>query len=245
MRNAIGPLEEGDPAPKYMQVQRVLRDAVAKRALQVDDAIPAERELAEEFGVSRITIRKAIGGLVDEGLLHRRQGAGTFVSGGVQRIEKSFSKISSFSEDMTARGLNPRSEWISRSTGSVTPEESLNMGLSPGTPVHRFNRIRFADDMPMALEYSTIDAACIEAPELVTSSLYDALDKAGNRPVRALQRLRAIVFDEARAELLATERGAAGLLIERRGFLRSGKLIELTTSYYRGDAYDFLAELSD
>jgi GntR family transcriptional regulator len=238
-------LDDSDATPKYMQVERMLREALATDALRPQDALPAERDLAEELGVSRITIRKAIGTLVDEGLLHRRHGAGTFVTGSAQRIEKSSSKISSFSEDMAARGLRSHSEWISRSSGSVTPEESINMGLSPGAPVFRFNRIRYADELPMALEYSTIDANCLRSLDAVESSLYKALAETGNRPTRALQRLRAIAFDEGRAELLKMPLGSPGLLIERRGFLKNGRLVELTTSYYRGDAYDFVAELSD
>lgn len=242
---ALGPLDRSDSTPKYLQVRRKLRDALENDALRPEDALPTERDLADELGVSRITIRKAIGALVDEGLLQRRQGAGTFVTDGRARIEKSSSRITSFSEDMIARGLTPRSQWIGRSDGFVTPEEALAMGLSPGSRVFRFSRIRFANDMPMALESSTIDAACLESAEAVETSLYEALAAKGKRPVRALQRLRAIAFDEERAALLGLPPGSPGLLIERRGFDRGGRLIELTTSYYRGDAYDFVAELSD
>jgi GntR family transcriptional regulator len=245
MLKGIAALDLADSAPKYQQVKRVLREAVASRILLPQEALPTERDLAEGLGVSRITIRKAIGALAEEGLVHRRQGAGTFVTEEASRIEKSFSKISSFSEDMKARGLEPRSEWLGRSIGTVTPEESLNMGLSPGTAVFRFNRIRFADDFAMALEYSTIDASCLTSIDAVGTSLYSALEAEGNRPRRALQRLRAISFDDVKTKLLGMAPGSAGLLIERRGFLQSGRLIELTTSYYRGDAYDFLAELSD
>ena len=131
----------GDHAPLYKQLQRALREAIHKKVLGPDDALPAERDLADEFKISRITVRKALDGLVSEGLLTRRQGAGTFVAA---RVEKSFSKLSSFTEDMISRGRVPRSEWISRSEGQVTPEESLTLGLSPGTPVYRFARIRYA-----------------------------------------------------------------------------------------------------
>ena len=77
----------------------------------------------------------------------------------------------------------------------MTPDESLTLGLSPGAPVFRFHRIRFADDLPMALEYSTIPGFGLPGVEAVEDSLYAALHAAGNRPTRALQRLRAVLID--------------------------------------------------
>jgi GntR family transcriptional regulator len=234
-------LDEQDPAPLYRQLQRALREAISSRVLAPDDALPAEREFADELGVSRITVRKALDGLVGEGLLIRRQGAGTFVAA---RVEKNFSKLSSFTEDMISRGRAPHSAWLSRAEGQVTPEESLTLGLSPGAPVYRFHRIRYADGAPMALEYSTLPAFCMPSPDFVEASLYEALEKTGHRPVRALQRLRAVLFTDEQAELLGVAPRDAGLLIERRGFLKDGRTVEVTQSYYRGDAYDFVAELN-
>jgi GntR family transcriptional regulator len=237
----IGRLDETDHAPLYRQLQRVLRDAIHNQVLSPEDALPAERDLADELGVSRITVRKALDGLVADGLLTRRPGAGTFVAG---RVEKSFSKLSSFSEDMLARGRTPHSSWLSRTAGQVTPEESLTLGLSPGAAVYRFNRIRYADGAPMALEYSTIPAFALPSVNAVDASLYEALERTGHRPARALQRLRAVLFGDEQAELLGVRPGDPGLLIERRGFLRDGRVVEVTRSYYRGDAYDFVAELT-
>lgn len=237
----VGRLEADDALPLYMQLQRVLRSAIQSRVLSQDAAIPPERDLAEEYAVSRITVRKALSGLVDEGLLSRRRGAGTFVA---SRVEKSFSKLSSFSEDMLSRGRRPHSVWVNRSLGAVTPEESLSLGLSPGAAVYRFHRVRYADDAPMALEYATIPAYCLPSLEAVGDSLYEALEEAGYRPVRALQRLRAVVFTKSQAEALGVSPRDAGLLIERRGFLSDGRAAEFSQSYYRGDAYDVVAELS-
>jgi GntR family transcriptional regulator len=237
----IGPIDADHRQPLYQQLQRALRDAIEKRVWGPDDALPAERDLADEFSISRITVRKALDGLVSEGLLMRKQGAGTFVAG---RVEKNFSKLTSFSEDMIARGRKPHSEWISKAEGSVTPEECLSLGLSPGSAVYRFDRIRYADESPMALEFSTVPAYCLPSVEAVGDSLYSALEKAGGRPMRALQRLRAVLFTTEQARLLHVEPGDAGLLIERRGFLKNGQPVEITRSWYRGDAYDFVAELS-
>lgn len=237
----IGGLDAQARGPLYRQLQRALRDAISDNRLGADEALPPERDLAEQFGVSRITVRKALDTLVSEGLLTRRQGAGTFVA---SRVEKNFSKLSSFSEDMISRGRRPESVWLSRSSGAVTPEESLTLGLSPGALVYRFNRIRYADGAPMAVEHSTVPGFCLPSELAVEESLYEALDKHASRPIRALQRLRAVLFTGERARLLGVPDGSPGLLIERRGFLRDGRVVEFTQSYYRGDAYDFVAELN-
>ncbi|HEV7715075.1 MAG TPA: GntR family transcriptional regulator [Steroidobacteraceae bacterium] len=234
-------LDSKSSLPLYQQLQRTLRDAIERRLLGPDDALPAERDLATDFDVSRITVRKAIDGLVSEGLLVRRQGSGTFVCA---RVEKNFSKLTSFSEDMRARGRTPRSVWLRRSAGTVTPEESLTLRSSPGTPVYRFQRIRFADDAPMALEYATVLLSCLPSLEAVESSLYEALERTGNRPVRALQRLRAVLLTAEQAELLGAKEKDAGLLVERLGFHKDGRAVEFSQSFYRGEIYDFVAELS-
>ena len=228
-------------SPLYKQIKALITQGLESGEWKPGEMIPSEVELAARYKVSQGTVRKAIDGLVEQGLLVRRQGSGNFVSA---RVEKNFAKLTSFSEDMRARGRNPRSVWLRKITGTVTPEEALTLRASPGTPVYRFHRIRFADDAPMALEYATILASCLPSLESVESSLYTALERAGNRPVRALQRLRAVLFTAERARLLTVADGSPGLLIERRGFLRDGRPVEFTQSYYRGDAYDFVAELN-
>lgn len=237
----LRPLDPSTSQPLYQQLQRVLREAIESRVLAPDDALPAERQIASELSVSRITVRKAIDGLVEEGLLVRRQGSGNFVCA---RIEKNFAKLTSFSEDMRARGRTPRSVWLKRFAGAVTPEEALTLRLSPGTPVYRYHRLRFADEAPMCLEFATIEASCLPSLEAVDTSLYEALEAAGSRPVRALQRLRALLLTAEHAKLLHAKQGDAGLLVERVGFLRDGRAVEFCQSFYRGDTYDFVAELS-
>jgi GntR family transcriptional regulator len=198
--------------------------------------------MAEDFAVSRITVRKALEGLVSEGLLTRRQGVGTFIA---SRVEKSFSKLTCFTEDMVSRGRKPHSEWIARMSGAVTPEEALMLGLSPNSPVYRFQRIRYADGAPMAVEYTTIAAFALPSTDAVKDSLYEAMAATGHRPTRALQRLRGILITREHAPLLGVKPKDAGLLVERRGYLKDGRAVEISQSYYRGDAYDFVAELND
>ena len=241
LKNKVGSLDAIGRGPLYQRLQLALRQAIDTDLLKPEDALPPERDLAHSFDVSRITVRKAIDGLVEEGLLTRRQGAGTFVAG---RVEKQFAKLSSFSEDMASRGRTPRSKWLAKVESAVTPDEALTLGLSPGARVFRLSRIRFADQMPMAIEHSTLAGFALGSAEEVEASLYDALDKRGHRPARALQRLRAVLFDAEQAQLLEIEAGAPGLFIERRGYLEDGRAVEMTHSWYRGDAYDFVAELN-
>ena len=226
--------------PLYKQLQGNLRNAVESQELMPEAMLPTERELSEKLAVSRVTVRKAVEGLVHEGLLTRKQGSGTYVA---SRIEKNFSQLSSFSEDMEARGRTPSSEWLLKEKGTVTPDEALSLGLSPGTAVFRFHRKRMADGEPMALEYSTIPAAALDFSDKINSSLYATLEAYGNRPERALQRLCAIPFRGEIAKQLGVKEGCPGLFIERRAYLKSGQTVEITQSYYRGDAYDFVAEL--
>ncbi len=248
---AIGALDAASAQPLYQQLQRALRGAIDRGVLRPEDALPAERQLAGDLGISRITVRKAIDALVAEGRLVSRQGAGNFVTAAEtapaktpQRIDKNFAKLSSFSEDMRSRGHEPSSQWLKRARGVASPMETLKLGVSPGTPVLRFHRLRFADKRPMAIEYATVLASALPSVDAVKDSLYSALDAAGKRPVRALQRLSALLLDDEQARLLQTEPNAAGLQVERIGYSVQGPALELSQSIYRGDTYDFVAELS-
>ena len=231
-----------DGVPIYRQIVNQVKYLVASGLLQPGEELPPIRILALRLKVTPNTIVKAYGDLEISGVIQKRQGSGTFVR---VRVEKNFSKLTSFSEDMRARGRTPRSVWLKRSDGTVTPEEAMSLRSSPGTPVLRFHRIRYADDAPMALERATVLADCLPSIDAVESSLYEALERSGHRPVRALQRLRAVLFDAEQAELLAARERDPGLLVERIGFDYDGRAIEFSQSWYRGDTYDFVAELSD
>jgi GntR family transcriptional regulator len=134
--------------------------ARSKMPLTVACYCPDER-LAGRVAISPQTLgsspqhgaQSSLDGSVAEGLLNRRQGSRNFVAG---RVEKNFSALTSFSEDMRARGRVPTSSWLRRSSGTVTPEEALALRASPGSAVYRFERLRYADGAPMALEHATI-----------------------------------------------------------------------------------------
>lgn len=117
------------------------------------------------------------------------------------------------------------------------------LGLSPGERVSRIARLRISGDTPLAIERAALSTSVLPDPGAVQTSLYAELEKTGNRPVRAIQRIRAANLAEADAALLEIPAGAAALHIERIAYLASGKVVEFTRSVYRGDTYDFVAEL--
>lgn len=224
----------------YLRLRRAIRNIVEEGETEAGQALPSERELSQVLKLSRVTVRKAIAGLVEEGLLTQRHGAGTFIA---ERIVKPMSRLTSFTEDLRERGLRPRSEFFERGIGEVTPEEAMAMNLSPGSLVVRLHRVRYGQDEPLAIERSVVPASVLADPLLVHDSLYEALEKLDARPRRALQRLRAVSLNAHQARLLHVNVGSAGLSIERRSFLDDGRVVEFTCSWYRGDIYDFVAEL--
>ncbi len=117
------------------------------------------------------------------------------------------------------------------------------LGLSADEMVARISRIRIANEVPLAIERAAISASILPDPDVVTRSLYEVLDKTGNKPVRAVQRISAMNLTGPDAQLLGVREGAASLRIERISYLSSGKVVEYTRSIYRGGAYDFVAEL--
>lgn len=243
--NILPTLNDGSIAggPLYVKLQRLIENAVLDGLLKPGDALPPERELAAIADISRVTVRKAVQGLVSDGLLIQRHGSGTFVAPRSARVEQSLTHLTSFTEDMARRGMVVRSTWLDRGIYVPSPEEMVTLGLTSGERVSRISRLRVANDTPMAIERAALSVHVLPNPELVTLSLYAVLAASGNRPVRAIQRISAAILKENDAKLLEVPAGSASLNIERISYLDSGKVIEFTRSIYRADAYEFVAEL--
>ena len=231
--------------PRYVQLRKRIEKAMDPEVgiLPPGASLPSEREIASLTGLSRVTVRNAIQALVESGTVIQRQGSGTFVTEKAQRVEQSLSHLTSFSEDMTRRGMKSTSVWLERSICLPSPEETIALALSANDSVARISRLRMADDRPMAIERAALPVDILPNPIAVTTSLYDVLEHDGNRPVRAIQKISAINLGQDDADLLGVAEGAAGLRIERVSYLPSGRVAEFTKSIYRGDAYDFVAEL--
>jgi len=221
--------------PKYERLRRELLgmcEELGPRAL-----LPTERELAERFGLSRATVRSALSGLEQAGAVYRVQGAGTFVA--PSTISKSLS-LTSFSEDMRARGLRPGSRVLVADEVPAGRALAEHLRLRPADPVVRLVRVRLADDRPMCLETAYVPAARLPglARGDTPASLYDLMHEHGLRPVRAEQVVEAALPGDEEAALLSMPPGAPALRIHRTAFDQRERPVERTISMYRADRYD-------
>ncbi|MBF9044086.1 UTRA domain-containing protein [Rhodobacterales bacterium HKCCE4037] len=226
---------------RYLQLADALLAQIEAGDFAPGTALPPERTLAEMHGVSRVTVRSAIEQLSDRGLVEQRRGAGTFVT---RRVSQPLSVLTSFSEDLAARGMTGQSKVIASGVGRAAPEEVIALGLGPNAPVTRITRLRSAEGQPLAIEATTVLTEALESPDLISDSLYKTMDARGMRPVRAVQRLTAVAIDSTMANLLEVTPGAPGLLITRIGYTASDRAVEFTRSTFRGDRWDFVTELS-
>ncbi|KZK85000.1 HTH-type transcriptional repressor YvoA [Pseudovibrio sp. Ad13] len=229
--------------PRYLQLYRHLESAIKDGRLAAATTLPAERELATLTGLSRVTIRKAISQLVVDGLVIQRRGSGSYVAPQMKRMEQSLSALTSFTEDMQRRGKTSSSETLSCGIYLPSPEEIVALGLASDGQVSRITRLRRADGIPLAIETSSLSTEFVPDPSRIETSLYEKLSLNGMRPSRAIQRISACKLTEEQADLLEVCEGDAALYIDRTAYLASGRAIELTTGVYRGDIYDFVAEL--
>jgi GntR family transcriptional regulator len=225
--------------PRYQQLQKALSNVISGGKSR-SDMLPGERALARMTGFSRVTVRRALSDLAAQGLVWPKAGAGTYVG---DRIVRSLSRLTGFTEDLRERGLNPRVVFLDRSTGEATPEEAMALLIAPGTGVIRLKRLRYGNERALALERTVVPQVILQDAHMVEDSLYATLEAVGSRPIRALQRIRAVAIDDETARLMEVEPQTPGLELERRAFLADGRAVEFTRSIYRGDAYDFVAEL--
>ncbi|PLW77538.1 GntR family transcriptional regulator [Cohaesibacter celericrescens] len=229
--------------PLYRQLSMRLERGISMGLLLPNTSLPAERDIADLTALSRVTVRKAIQELANKGVVEQRHGSGSFVKDRPSKVEQSLTHLTSFSEDMLARGYQTSAIWLERTIRRPSPDEVLTLGVSAGASVACLDRLREANGLPMAIERAVLPVDVLPNPDDVSSSLYEVLGRNGMRPVRAVQKISAINLEIREAELLGVDEGMAGLSIQRISYLDNGRAIELTKSTYRGDAYDFVAEL--
>jgi GntR family transcriptional regulator len=226
--------------------QALVRDEILGMLdeLQVGDALPPERRLATELGVSRPTLRAVIDELVREGLLLRRHGSGTYVA--EPKIALPLT-MTSFSEDMTRRGMRPGSHVVSFELTTAGAKLGQRLQISPVAEVWVITRLRLADDETMAIEWLHAPRALLgdlRREELSDHSYYELLrDRRGIVIASGVQTIEPTVTSPEEAELLGVPVHSPAFLFERTTTSDAGEVVEFVRSVYRGDRYRLVTEL--
>jgi GntR family transcriptional regulator len=227
--------------------QRETRERVLDliEALSPGDAIPSERQLSVDLGVSRLTVRAALDDLVREGYLVRRRGAGTFVS--EPKVAKGAATVSSFSDDMRERGMTPASKTLDLQVVPAGARLGRILHVSPSELVAVIKRLRMADGEPMAIELLHVRQSLVPgltAADLEENSFYDLLaTRYQVEIVGGTQTVEPTVTNEEESDALGVPLHSPALLFERVTRSNAGDIVEFTSSTYRGDRYRLVSEL--
>ncbi|MCY4265877.1 MAG: GntR family transcriptional regulator [Gammaproteobacteria bacterium] len=235
------PFSKNSNTPLYIQIAKSIRLKINEGKIASGEALPSERELCELTGASRVTIRKAVDKLIDEGLLWRKQGSGTFVS---ERIEVQTTHLGGFTDDARARGEEPGSIWLIRNYANPTREEAEKLNVPMSSAVARLGRVRLSGGEPLAIEHAVVVASRLPPIDEIEDSLYAALEIKGKRPQQGRQKVRASLASPTEAGLLSIQENSEVLRIERLTWLDDGTVIEYTRSAYRGDRYEFVTDIN-
>jgi GntR family transcriptional regulator len=223
--------------PKGQALRGILEELLA--ALPPGAALPSERELAERYRLARMTVRSEIERLTAEGLVYRLQGRGTFVS--EPRVAQA-GALSSFTEDMVARGLSPGSTVLSSDVAEADGFLAAALKLAPGDPVFRLDRVRTADGQPVAIEQAFLALsrfAGIEDVDFTAESLFTVLSERFGVSLRdARQRVVAAAIGPDEAPLLGVPEGEPGLRFHTVAWDGDGVPAYFAASLYRGDRYE-------
>jgi GntR family transcriptional regulator len=224
-------------SPKGEQLRTILEDLIA--SLRPGDPLPSERELAERYDVARMTVRAEITRLAAEGLVDRVQGRGTFVA--EMRVEQG-ATLSSFTEDMRARGLVPGSRMLVQELAEADEVVAGLLELDAGAPVVRVGRVRTADGEPMAVEEAYLPAAAfpgLEDADLAGGSLFELIEtRFAARFPWADQRVVAVEVVGEEANLLRVAPGRPGLKFHTTLRDDEDRPLAYAWSLFRGDRYE-------
>lgn len=231
--------------PIYIQIQNDIKRKIEEGYWQVGTAIPAERQLAEMFNVSRMTVRQAIQGLVDDGVLQRRVGAGTFIS--ERKLTERLEAVTSFTNLMIQEGKTPSTRVVAFGIKPASLQETEALQLPPNSNVMKVERVRYGDKVPIL--YETVAIPEIVAEQLtredIMNSLYEAIvTKLGQSIGEAEQVMEAALISEKIAPYLEVKIGTPVMKLRQITKLSDGRPFEFTRSQYVGSRFQFVAKIN-
>ena len=229
----------------YSRVETVLAGEITPGDLKVGDQLPTEDRLIERFGVSRITVRRAIQNLVDRGLVEIRRGKGTFVA--APKITQGLTELTGFVEDMQAVGRKPTARVLRKEIVTADATVASRLALTRGERVVRIRRVRLADGIPLSFDETYLPLEIgkrIMADNLKVEPIFSLLERKYNVPlVEAEYKLDAVAADAEVAAALKVKQGSPVFRIERTSYSTGSRPVDYETLHYRGDLVQFATRL--
>lgn len=232
------------PIPYYHQVYLDLRGMIDDGRWPAGHQVPPERELARSYGVSLITVRRALDELAREQRIERARGRGTFVL--ASRIDRDLDEPLSFSEEMQRRGLSPQTRLIAARPETASERVAAELHIEPGSPTLFVERLRVADGDPFLLEQAYLPAERFPGllgANLESSSLYQLLsDRYDTAVARSRETFEPVVLRSREAALLGVKPRTPALLVEGTSYSNAGIPVEFSRTFVRGDRSRYFIE---
>lgn len=229
----------------YSRVETVLAGEIIDGDLQVGDQLPTEDSLIARFGVSRITVRRAVQNLVSRGLVEIRRGKGTFVA--APKLTQDLKELSGFVEDMHALGRKPTARVIGKEIVTVDTTVATQLALTRGERAVRIRRVRLADGVPLSFDETFLPLAIgkkIISNNLKVEPIFSLLERKYNVPlIEAEYKLDAVPAESEVARALKVKQGSPIFRIERTSYSTGSRPVDYERLNYRGDLVRFVTRL--
>ena len=235
-------ISRDNPVPLHYQLKEILQEMIENEDLKPGQSIPPEREICEIQGVSRMTVNKAIMSLVNEGLIYREQGKGTFVS--IEKVNQEISRLKGFSEQMSENGVVSKTKILSYKIIEATKQHKFELKIPEDErEIIEIKRLRFSDEQPIAIETAWLPHYLFKGMTrevIEDKSLYSIMrEKYGYHPYKAKQTIEPIMLNEYESKLLNQENRALALIFRRTTYIENETPIEYTKAIYRSDKYKY------
>ncbi|MCK1190700.1 GntR family transcriptional regulator [Streptococcus uberis] len=228
--------------PAYIKIHDAIKKDIDEGVWLIGNRLPSERDLADHFEVSRMTLRQAVTLLVEEGILERRVGSGTYVAS--HRVRDKMRGTTSFTEIVHSQGKTPSSKLISYQRQLASDTEIKELQLEPSDYVIRMERIRYADNVPLVFEVASIPEKFIKdmKRDEITEHFFKTLVSHGFEIGKSRQTIYAKTASERVASYLSVSRGHAILALTQVSYFSNGNPFEYVRSQYVGDRFEFYLE---